>query len=299
MAEINGVPNLVLRTGVARSASVGYIFAADIDRQSEEEAHTVFFKKDGDKWVRGESNFNVHSSCLIDSPEFGLLSMSAPGDYSLVTGKGRHPGNVFAKSAPKPQAPRFGDIRWATAIAGKAYAVGHSGSVYRLDRLDQWTRIDDGLPHDFDVECIGGFSDVDLYAVGYEGQCWQFNGKAWTRCELETNAVLTRVCCAGDGLVYVGGHGGVLMVGRAHQWALLDQPVLIDDIWSIAWFDGALYVATTSQLWRRVGKDWTLVTFGEESPKTFYHLSCAKDAMWSIGEEDVMSLAQGQWHRVT
>jgi hypothetical protein len=298
MAEINGVGNLVIRTGVVRSASVGYLFAADLQRQEDDEPHSVFFKRDGDKWVPGHTNFNVHSTCLIHWPEFGLLSMSASGDYLLQTAKGPKGANVFAKSTPKPAKPRYGDIRWVASIADKAYAVGHMGAVYRLDKLDQWARIDDGLPEDFDVECIAGFSDADLYAVGYAGQCWHFNGQAWSRCELETNAVLTRVCCAGDGQVYAGGHGGVLMVGRGQQWSVLANQEVTDDIWSVAWFEGALYVATMSELWRWDGKDWTRVNFGDDAPKTFYHLSCAPDAMWSVGEEDVMCLTQGKWHRV-
>lgn len=182
-------------------------------------------------------------------------------------------------------------------IGGKAHAVGHCGAVYRLDELTQWTRIDDGLSPDFMIEAIHGFDGSDVYAAGFRGALWHFDGQKWTKRDLPTNANLNAVKCAGNGTVYLGGQGGILVRGREDTWETIDQEEMTDDVWDIEWFEEELYVSS-SAVYRLKRDRLEPVDFGDDPPKSAYHLSAAKGVLWSIGEFDVMSFNGKTWTRI-
>jgi len=170
--------------------------------------------------------------------------------------------------------------------------------VYRLDQLTRWTCIDEELPRSFDIQAIHGFSGSDIYAVGFAGELWYFNGQTWMKRELATNVNLTCVKCAGDETVYIGGHDGILIRGREDRWELIDQVETTDDVWDIEWFEGQLYVSTMSTVYRLNEEELEPVGFGDDPPKSCYHLSTAKGVMWSIGEYDIMSFDDQSWTRI-
>jgi hypothetical protein len=288
----------ILRTGVVRSRDLGYILAADPQLQEDDQPHTVFFKWSSGQFTRGALNFDAHTCCLATAPELALVMLSGSGEYGVTTASARLAGNVFNDSFPKPTQPRYGDLRWLATIGGIAHACGHMGAVYRLDSTTRWTRIDDGLPGSFDIEAIHGFNAGDIYAVGKRGEAWHYDGSRWTKIELPTNINLSRVCCAGDGLVYIAGHGGALIRGVGGVWAFIDHRVTADDIWSLEWFKGELFLSTLSRLYHLREDQLEPVDIGQDSPTTFYHLTCASDVMWSIGEEDVMSYDGKAWVRI-
>ncbi len=51
-------------------------------------------------------------------------------------------------------------------------------------------------------EAIDGYSSEALYAVGWAGEVWKFDGAKWSQAPKLTDAVLTAVCCAPDNVVY-------------------------------------------------------------------------------------------------
>jgi len=289
---------LVVRTAVVVRVDLGFIYACDPKKEEEEIPRTITFRWTSGVFERGECNYDAHTACITQYPEPGLVDASGQGYYSINTRNGMMTGDVFENSQPPPRKRRITGIRSVSEIAGKAYAVGYQGMVYRLDRLNKWTRIDNGLPESFDIDAIHGFDDSDIYAVGLSGQLWHFNGTEWTKQELPTNKNLSTVKCAGDGTVYLAGHEGMLIRGRKNRWAIIEHAMAPDDIWDIEWFEGELYVSTMSGVYRL--KDDTLepVDFGNDPPKSTYQLSAAKGVMWSNGEYDVMSFDGKKWSRI-
>jgi hypothetical protein len=207
-------------------------------------------------------------------------------------------GDIFSMSQPPPPKPRHGGMRSVSEIGGKAYAVGYQGMVYRLDDLKKWTRIDDGLPASFRIEAIHGFQASDVYAVGLHAEVWHYSGNRWKRQELPTNQNLHMVKCAGDGQVYIAGHGGLLIRGRGESWSIIDHQDTDDDIWDLEWFEGQLYVSTLHAVYRLNGEKLEPVDFGKDPPKSCYQLSSAKGVMWSNGEYDIRSFDGETWTRV-
>lgn len=290
--------DLVIRTATVRDAKSGYIAACSRAREAREEPHTVTFKwQSGGSFNKGEAGFSIHTTCLIDKPEFGLLQASAPGIFSFVRAAGPWLGNIFRDGHCADRNPRFGDIRSVASIDGAGFAVGYGGVVYRLDKSG-WVCVDAGLPDHFDIECMDGFDADHMVAVGLKGQLWTWDGKAWKERSSGTNVLLAAVCCAGNGVTYAGGRGGVLLGGSGDVWEAVEHDVE-EDIWDLAWFQDHLYVSTHAGVFRlEVGKGLEPVDFGKEKPETTYQLSVAPGVLWSVGSRDIVSFDGAKWSRV-
>ncbi len=289
---------LVIRTAAVRLPDVGYIFACDPKKEQDDIPHAYVFRWTPNGVQQGDRNYNAHSICVIEHPDLGYVDVSGQGYYSVNTRAGLTSGDILELSQPPSKKQRTASFRSVAEIAGKAYAVGLRGMVYRLDDLRRWTRMDDGLPDTFNVQAIHGFDASEIYAVGRDGDLWQFDGKGWIQRELPTNMNLTSVKCAGDGSVYVTGHGGLLIRGRGDIWNAIRQEQTVDDIWDAEWFEGNAYVSTMRAVYRVADGELEPVDFGKDAPRSCYQLSAAKGVMWSNGEFDIMSYDGSAWTRV-
>lgn len=298
---MTGIPldGLVIRTATVRQPGMGYIFAADPDKEAEDIPHAITLRYHDGAFVKGEANFDAHALALVTEPELGLICVSGAGYYSAIMTSGTASGDIFDDSAPAPASPRVGGIRSVAAIGGRAHAVGLRGMVYRLDEPKLWTRLDEGLPATFDAQAVGGFGDGEIYSVGHDGAIWRFDGHRWFPCESPTSATLTAVTCAPDGFAYAAGHKGVLLRGRLDSWTAVNHAGTSENIWDLAWFADALYASTMTDV-HRLGGDSRLepVDFGTDRPRSCYQLSTAEGVMWSNGEFDLMSFDGTHWTRI-
>lgn len=298
MSNSSPLSGLVIRTAVVRLPDVGYIIACDPQKEEKDIPHAITFRWNAGAFTQGDRNYNAHTACIVESPEAGLVDASERGYYSITTRGGMTSGDILESGGSPPLAPRTGGIRSVSQVGTQAYAVGYGGMVYRLDGVRTWKRIDDGLPDHLKLETIHGFDASDLYAVGLHGEVWQFNGTGWTKRELPTNGNLNAVKCAGNGVVYIGGYGGILVRGRGEIWDVVDHQETEDHIWDIEWFEGELYLSTMHGVYRLVGEELVPVDFGKNRPRSCYQLSSAKGVMWSNGEYDIMSFDGRRWSRV-
>jgi hypothetical protein len=65
---------------------------------------------------------------------------------------------------------------------------------------------------------------TELYAVGWQGEIWHYDGEKWHQLPSPTKLVLVDVCCAGDGTVYACGREGLLLKGRDQTWEIVEPP---------------------------------------------------------------------------
>jgi hypothetical protein len=298
MAKKSPLTGLVIRTALVLGARYGLIYACDPALEKRGQPHAYVFLFDDGKLDRGDCNYDAHSVCVMDLPAEGTVDISEAGYYTADTDDDRVCRDLFASSAPPPSIKRVRGLRSVHDIDGVAHAVGFRGMVYRLDALDRWTRIDEGLPSTFDIEAIHGWSTSDLYAVGGNGEAWHFDGKLWRRIDLPTSQTLTCVKCTPEKLVYVGGHRGTLLRGSGSQWAALPQPEVPDALWDLEWFKGTLFASTLDGLYQLAGDLLEPVKFGKVMPGSTYQLSAVDDVMWSSGEFDIMEFNGQTWTRI-
>lgn len=290
--------NLIIRTAAVIDRHCGFIYACDPKRERRGEPHSeIFLWKDGNI-DQGECNYDAHTICLIDQPERGIVDVSEAGYYTADTDSNSVTQDLFVNSLPPPASRRVRGLRSVREISGYAHAIGIRGMIYRLDVIDRWTRIDEGIPSSFDGQAIHGYGLSDLIAVGFGGQIWHYDGKQWRQEDTATNQNLSAVVCAPDGTVYVGGHNGTLLRGQPGQWSIILQTDLDDDIWDLEWFAGRLFVSTLDGLFTLRGDRLDQVSYGKYTPRSTYQLSAHGDVMWSNGETDIMEFDGTSWTRI-
>jgi hypothetical protein len=298
MSKKGPFKDLIIRTAVVLSPRYGIIYACDPALERRGEPHACVFVWDDGSIDRGDCNYDAHSACLIDLPEEGSVDISEAGYYTADTENDRVTQDLFDSYTPAAREKRARGLRSVREIGGVAHAIGIRGMVYRLDALDRWTRIDEGLPHDFDGQAIHGTGLSDLHAVGFRGDAWHFDGKVWRRQDLPTNRNLTSVVCAADGTVYVAGHDGILLRGRPGQWESIEHGDTDENIWDLEWFAGQLFVSTLDGLFSLQGDHLKPVAYGKHTPKSTYQLSANEGVMWSNGESDIMEFDGKTWTRI-
>ena len=243
----------------------------------------------------------------------GLAALRAPREHAVAVGEYGHcaaygPGGYLVREriGDDDTGPRRrGPLRGVRAISGGVYVVGMDRQAYLRRAENDWIAIATGLPprdpgaEPVGLEAVDGFGESDIYAVGWNGEIWHFNGAQWRPVASPTNLILTGVCCAGDGKVYACGRHGLLVAGRGDSWSVIVQSVITDDVWGLAWFQDRLYLATFTTLYSLRDDVIMIVDTGSDPAESFYHLSVwGDDVLLSTGAKDVMAYDGTAWVRI-
>lgn len=219
------------------------------------------------------------------------VTIGEDGDVVVYLGQGK---SRREKISPDPVL-----IRNARGISGYAFACGMKRQVYKRVDKGKWLDVSAPFPA-ADVtagfEALDGYSLSEIYAVGWGGEVWEFDGTNWTERSSPTDQILSCVCCAPNDVVYVGGQSGMLLTGRHGSWEAIQwEDEVTADIWDVCWFDDKLYVATTTNLYTLNGNTLIDVDFGEIGTPTCYSLTSCDGVLWSIGQDDVASFDGKNW----
>jgi hypothetical protein len=287
-------------TGAVRFKDLGYLIATN-DKLIKKGPHSTVVEWDNGKWGQETVDWACTSCCVVKKPKEQLIAIGEGGEV-FVTGSGDRHDEVMAKGPESPL--KRGFMRSVRAIEGVAFAAGMMRQVYKRDGANSWSAIDQGMraPKDAKVcgfESIDGFSQKEIYAAGYRGEIWRYDGKTWRQIDSPTNLVLSNLICAGDGKVYACGQEGLLLRGRKDAWEVVEHDSTKQDLWGLAWYDGRLFLASTKQVFTlEKGDELQRVRMGEDTPLTAYHLSTADGILWSVGAKDVMAFDGTSWSRI-
>jgi hypothetical protein len=255
-------------------------------------AHTSVIGVHDGRWVdcvNTEWDSSAIAVARLPSPK--LVVVGEDGEVNLYLGDGK---SVKEAISPSPMA-----IRNAKTIHGFVYACGMKRQVFKRDGEKSWRDISAPAAEAVEAEgfeAIDGYSPKDIYAAGWKGEIWRFDGTKWWDCGSRTNLTLTGVCCAPDGLVYVVGQQGILIKGREMAWDLVDLGADVNaDFWDVCWFRDRLYVATITGLSTLEGNTLIDVDFGDAKVSSCYNLTAADGVLWSIGRDDVASFDGTVW----
>lgn len=241
-------------------------------------------------------DWNCVGMAVVDQPEPRLVAV---GEYGQVTVAGG--GTQADEAIPIPS--KRGPLRHANLIAGNVYAVGMGRYVYRRAKPNSW--IDMSPPSvpksskkPIGFEAVDGFNENEIYAVGWNGEIWTFDGQGWRSETTPTNAILVATCCGADGIVYACGQRGLLLRGRRGRWEVIQQDVVLDDIWGLCWYRDALYLSTMRAVFRLDGEQPDEVHFGPDTAHTCFRLVAGHGVMCSVGAKDTMLYDGSNWTRI-
>jgi hypothetical protein len=288
-------------TGSIRMPDLGY-FVIVADEAAEMKIPSAdIIEWDPEGWGNGgQMPWRAAGSAIAPAPLEQFCVVGEFGGVLLLGSGDRHEEQVA--QGPRSAKDR-GPLRGVRTVGKHVYCVGMGRQAWRREDNDVWVPIDGSIPFDPEGEVVGfeavdGFSEKDIYAAGWDGEIWHFDGNAWASCDSPVNTVLVDVCCAEDGQVYACGRNGVLVRGRGAQWEVVDLKGFTDDLWSLVSFGKRLYLATTEYVFTLGPDGLELVDMGPDKPATCYDLTTGAGLLWSIGAKDVMSFDGKSWSRI-
>lgn len=280
-------------TGAARFSYLVYLVIQDkaLTERSVDHCRLIAFQR-GELAHIADRNWNTTAICVVKKPSEKMVAISEYGDV-LTYVKGVTTEELIQ---PRPTV-----VRNVGVVDGIALACGMRREVFMRVREAEWIAIPAPVPapqENAGFEAICGFSMAEVYAVGWDGEIWQWNGEKWVERPSPTNLILTGICCGEDGRVYVCGQGGTLIRGRNETWEIISTADAMTDFWDLCWFNGALYIASMTMLFRLIDDRLEAVDFGSDPPRTCGRLSSAQGVLWSVGASDVFSYDGATWTRV-
>lgn len=261
---------------------------------------------------QGAQNFMVEweakAICYAPHPSPHLVVVGPFGDAKILSPAGISDASLSAL----PDGPLVhGPLTEARFIGEHLYVSGIHRQIYRRESGQKvtegtWMRCDAGLlvpqPSDavLGITSLDGFSEAEIYAVGWQGEIWFGRPNSWSRVEPFTNLKFERVVCAPNGTVYAVGQAGLIASGRGSSWSLVDQSVTTDNFWGCAWFLDRLWFCSHSRLYVLDGGDMIVeVREGIPDGATFGWLAADNQQLWSFGNSTLMYSSNGrQWQQV-
>jgi hypothetical protein len=199
----------------------------------------------------------------------------------------------------------LGDITDLRFIGKHLYATGMGRQVYRREG-GRWTRADAGVvvtkPSTVRVNgfnSIDGVSEEEIYAVGFGGEMWWFDGRKWRSITSPTNLILNRVRASRD-KVYVCGKRGLLLRGRREDWEVVEHGSTAE-LWDVELFDGKVYLASHDGVYRLTDDDaLEPVKLTTKKTVTCGSLHANDGVLMSVGRKHVLWTEDGRrWNDIT
>jgi hypothetical protein len=263
----------------------------------------------GKQWFYHDVNANIVSIVLlpaIDSMNRKVVSLSKEGEIEFYDNKD---SSSFWEKIPEAGL-RLGSLGYMTnirVIGQSLFACGYNSQIYQRKAQGQWISLTIApLRHchaamdDYGIfYSIDGFHENDLYAVGWKGAIWHWNGSTWTKISTRTDEGLRCVRCYGSNEVWICGDNGTLQVGNA-QIGFKELSSVDDNqvFYSLAKFKNTIYVASNEGLYFYDGKAIAPVVSGLSPEIETMTLSAVDTALWSFGGKDITCFDGQTWKRI-
>ncbi|MDP5240089.1 hypothetical protein Q9Q94_11140 [Uliginosibacterium sp. 31-16] len=244
----------------------------------------------------GEARWDSIGAGFFTSPDRFFAIVGATG--SAYTTNGEEPNEAKIKEG-SDYASEIGLLRGIRNIGGSLYACGMHGQIWKLGAGNNWSFMTKSLPRKNGFESLDGFNENEIYAAGWEGEIWQFDGQRWIQHDSGTNVILVDIICAGDGQVYAVGRGGMLVHGRGAAWETIKLNLSVE-LWSLAWFKGELYACSTRDIFKWDGETFVPMKIEGDRPNTLQYLNVSThgEELCVVGPKDLFRFDGTTWTRI-
>lgn len=280
-----------------------YLFIGVEDARAEEpNSHGLVWKLKSGQWNNVEINETLVACTLTDYDDYYFVSIAETGK-ELVIGDSGIVQNVIATGSHSPMSN--GPLTNVNCIAGREiFAVGTARQVYKKVGISEWVRHDQTCKPENPKErarvaflSIDGFSGADMYAVGWDGQIWHFNGKVWSHLDSPTNMALFSVRCCSNGDVYACGQNGVIIRGRNSNWRIIEHTETKESLRDIEEFGGKLYFCSNNLLYA-LQDDELVPEVADFQVKSFGKLKASGQVLLSVGLKDAAVFDGHSWQQL-
>lgn len=223
-----------------------------------------------------------------DNGECAVVTLNGIIKDEYVTNSDRNPENI-------------GPIRSATTIGDDVIVVGMQRQVYRRVETSGWIDMMQGIPEPTETtgfECILAISFDEIYAAGWLGEIWMYNGNKWKQIDSPTNRIITSLCLSDKGEVIGCGRNGMIIKGRKDAWEEIENLVCPDDLWSIESYSGRVFASGLRFMYELTDDGLEQLEFYDIQASSFGVLAAGGGLLWSLGEKDLISFDGSKWIRL-
>ena len=271
----------------------GYALVVSVDDDLTEDSvdHAAIYNLVDGQWYQLNYEVAVCGSWRVvdDKPKFVTVGVEG----SVFTYDGDEGRETLDEAEDGPS--DLVTLRCGAIIQDELYVAGMLRYVYRRKNGGHWERIDSTVRLGPEVDEGRGFLVLagnradSIFAAGYAGEIWHYDGKIWSDLESPTNVALSGMAISPEGEVCVVGQLGTILLGSEDGWRLLVQEETEDDFWGAAYFAGQFIIASDTSLWRIEGDSLSKVDIDiGPSETSFGQLSTNGEILWSVGEKDIL-----------
>ncbi|SJM93099.1 hypothetical protein [Crenothrix polyspora] len=287
----------LIADGIARSSDlIGVIILDSKDRLSNPNV-SFFAVWHIDKWIAGVScKSRVSSLGVIGIPPNKFVLLNENGEL-LFVGGGQQSTEVISRDVNLP-------LLKLSSINGSLYASGMGRQVYRRLSANNWVSIHNGILNANATEFVGfqvllGEIGNSIYAAGWRGEIWQYNGSDWSNKNSPTNIILSDgVITSSDDIVFCG-RAGIIIRGIGDRWDLIADGFISDDLWSVVEYKNSLYFSSQRGIYRLVNNELEQIDiYIDGFHGTHYRLQVLEGNLFSFGEKDILIFNGNSWTRI-
>jgi hypothetical protein len=284
-------------TGAPVQADCGWVVMTmdELDGQDVDHSAILWFEDGAFYSICLQMFHSKHVAWLAGQGQ--AVAVGVNGECCVVNREGQFTKEFVTQSARNPR--NAGQIRAATQLGPEVIAVGMRGQVYRRSAEGNWTDMMQGLPigrrEIAGFECVLAVASDEIYAAGWDGALWRFDGERWRRINSPTDRIISSLCLGADGQARGCGLGGLLIEGRGDVWRAVRRPAVSEDVWSIAATGESCLISSLRNLYRWEGQGIDLVGRDETGARSFGLLRADGDLLWAFGQKDLISLVDGRW----
>jgi hypothetical protein len=284
---------LKIRTGAIVDPHLIYILMEDPVLAEQDVPHTgVVIWQPGKQWIRTSLDYDGISIAATpgDPAVRKVVIVGTTGKCTVITGGKATPGVIKHEDA-------LASVNYAH---DSVIAVGIRGGIYRMQNRNSWKELNNKSVKE-NLSAVCAHPSAGFLVCGWRGLMALYDRGTAERLESGTNVILTSVICDNDGEIIACGQNGTIVRGNKDTLKRLDLQEITVDFWSIIKFQKAIYVASTTELYKLIDDETLeLVKFdGEVIPTSFYHLDTYKDSlMLSVGQRDAVLFDGKEWTRI-
>jgi hypothetical protein len=279
------------------------VIASSEKLEEDDVDHAFICHLKNGKWDFWYEAFSAIKVCVIDAAETTLVVMGMAGEILVGDSRGFRREAVDRTDEGPNRLRPLNDMR---EIDQYVHVAGMRRQVFRRPvNTPGWERFDDGvLVPKTSREVAGfltidGFSGSEIYAAGYRGQLWYFDGKKWRKIDSPTNLRLEALCCvAGDSVIVVGDEG-VILRGRDDRWDVVAQDLTDETFTDVETFQERIFISTeVGILYELQGDQLVGVDLGLGKEITTSNLHSDGRRLLSVGDRDLLVYDGMGWAEV-
>ena len=279
-----------------------YVTAVVDDLNEHGVVHSLMLRWADGKWGHWLIEAGIVSHCVCSIPNGRLVfALSEDGEIQVADGT-----NVRWESlASLRTRPGLGNLISIRLIGNSVYVVGMQRQVYRRGLAGGgWMHADRGCvvpPGSLEIASfasICGVSEENIYAVGFYGQLWHWNGTQWTKLDSPTNVKLEAVCCVNQETTYIAGARGLVFKGKESVWNQVMNTSCELTFWGIAEFQGEVYLSTDQGVICKIKDDEVVLVETGLEPISTFDLHASDGILLSTGRKDLVFFDGSEWQRL-